>query len=84
MWGFTILLLTIIEAYGDLFDKYFHIPGIGTMGWLGFVEDFFACAVLVALVTFSIIRLIQNAAAGWSASPASTARTPARPGSSSS
>ena len=26
MWGFTILLLTIIEAYGDLFDKYFHIP----------------------------------------------------------
>ncbi len=27
--------------------------------WLGFVEDFFACAVLVALVTFSIIRLIQ-------------------------
>ncbi|HUE08974.1 MAG TPA: (Fe-S)-binding protein [Acidimicrobiales bacterium] len=59
MWGFTILLLTIIEAYGDLFDKYFHIPGIGTMGWLGFVEDFFACAVLVALVTFSIIRLVQ-------------------------
>jgi Fe-S oxidoreductase len=59
MWGFTILLLTIIEAYGDLFDKYFHIPGIGTMAWLGFVEDFFACAVLVALVTFSIIRLMQ-------------------------
>jgi Fe-S oxidoreductase len=59
MWGFTILLLTIIEAYGDLFNKYFHIPGIGTMSWLGFVEDFFACAVLVALVTFSIIRLIQ-------------------------
>ena len=27
MWGFTILLLTIIEAYGDLFNKYFHIPG---------------------------------------------------------
>jgi Fe-S oxidoreductase len=59
MWGFTILLLTIIEAYGDLFDKYFHIPLIGTMGWLGFVEDFFACAVLVALVVFSVIRLIQ-------------------------
>jgi Fe-S oxidoreductase len=60
MWGFTILLLTIIEAYGDLFDKYFHIPGIGTMGWLGFVEDFFACAVLLALIVFSIIRLTQN------------------------
>ena len=57
MWGFTILLLTIIEAYGDLFDKYFHIPGIGTWNWVGFIEDFFTCAVLVALVTFSIIRL---------------------------
>ena len=57
MWGFTILLLTIIEAYGDLFDKYFHIPGIGTWDWVGFIEDFFAVAVLVALITFSIIRL---------------------------
>ena len=56
MWGFTILLLTIIEAYGDLFDKYFHIPGIGTWDWVGFVEDFFTCAVLVALIVFSIIR----------------------------
>ena len=27
MWGFTILLLTIIEAYGDLFHKDFPIPG---------------------------------------------------------
>ncbi len=60
MWGFTILLLTIIEAYGDLFNKYFHIPLIGTWNWVGAVEDFFACAVLVALVVFSIIR-IKNA-----------------------
>ena len=57
MWGFTILLLTIIEAYGDLFDKYFHIPGIGTWNWVGFIEDFFTVAVLVALVVFSVIRL---------------------------
>ena len=62
MWGFTILLLTIIEAYGDLFDRYFHIPIIGTWGWVGFVEDFFAVAVLVALVVFSVIR-IKNAPA---------------------
>ena len=57
MWGFTILLLTIIEAYGDLFNKYFHIPGIGTWDWVGFIEDFFTVAVLLALITFSIIRL---------------------------
>jgi Fe-S oxidoreductase len=59
MWGFTILLLTIIEAYGCLFDTDFHIPGIGTWNWVGFVEDFFACAVLLSLITFSVIRLMQ-------------------------
>jgi Fe-S oxidoreductase len=62
MWGFTVLLTTILEAYGALFDRNFHIPWIGTDNWLGFVEDFFATAVLVALVIFSIIRL-KNAPA---------------------
>ncbi len=60
MWGFTILLLTIIEAYGCLFQEDFHIPGIGTWNWIGFLEDFFAVAVLLSLVTFSIIRLKNN------------------------
>jgi Fe-S oxidoreductase len=60
MWGFTILLFTIIEAYGDLFDSTFHIPGIGTSPVLGFIEDFFAVAVLVALCVFTVIR-IKNA-----------------------
>jgi Fe-S oxidoreductase len=59
MWGFTILLLTIIEAYGDLFDTDFHIPIIGTWNWVGFIEDFFTCAVLAALIVFAIIRLRQ-------------------------
>ncbi len=62
MWGFTILLLTIVEAYGALFQKTFHFPGIGQWDWVGFVEDFFAVMVLVALVVFSIIR-IKNAPA---------------------
>jgi Fe-S oxidoreductase len=62
MWGFTILLFTIIEAYGDLFDPTFHIPGIGTSPVLGFLEDFFATAVLVALGVFTVIR-IKNAPA---------------------
>ena len=62
MWGFTILLLTIVEAYGALFQKTFHFPGIGKWDWVGFVEDFFAVMVLVALVVFSIIRL-KNAPA---------------------
>src|SRR6202167_41273 len=49
MWGFTILLLTIVEAYGSLFQKTFHFPGIGQWDWVGFVE-----------VVFTIIR-IKNA-----------------------
>ena len=56
-WGFSVLILTIIEAYGDLFEKNFAIPGIGHSAFIGFVEDFFACAVLVALLVFSVIRL---------------------------
>ena len=61
-WGFTILLLTIIEAFGDLFSKTFHIPGIGTSPVLGFIEDFFAVAVLVALGVFAVIRLVNSPA----------------------
>ncbi len=60
MWGFTILLLTIVEAYGALFQKTFHFPLIGTWNWVGAIEDFFACAVLVSLIVFTIIR-IKNA-----------------------
>jgi Fe-S oxidoreductase len=55
-WGFTVLLATIIEAYGDLFDQSFSLT---TSPALGFFEDFFAVAVLVALVTFSVIRLVN-------------------------
>ena len=60
MWGFTILMTTILEAYGSLFSRSFHIPLIGRDNWLAFTEDFFATAVLVSLVVFTIIR-IKNA-----------------------
>jgi Fe-S oxidoreductase len=56
-WGFIILILTIIEAYGDLFDKTFAIPGIGHWAAIGFLEDLFAVAVLAGIVAFALIRL---------------------------
>jgi Fe-S oxidoreductase len=59
-WGFVILGATIIEGYGALFDRDFHIPLIGTQAWLGFLEDLFIVAVLVGLVTFAVIRLRQS------------------------
>jgi Fe-S oxidoreductase len=58
-WGFTILFFTIIEAYGDLFKKTFAIWGFGHNPVLGFIEDFFIVAVLVALSVFSVIRIRQ-------------------------
>src|SRR6185437_408376 len=58
-WAFIVLMLTIAEAYGSLFDDRF---GIGDWAGLGFIEDFFAVAVLVALVVFTVIRYRQSPA----------------------
>jgi len=59
-WGFIVLGLTIIEAYGALvIDKDFAFPFFGHARWLGFLEDFFAVAVLLGLITFAILRLRQ-------------------------
>jgi Fe-S oxidoreductase len=56
-WGFTILLLTILEAYGDLFSATFAIPVIGHWAFIGFIEDLFAVGVLAGIITFAVIRL---------------------------
>ncbi len=59
-WGFCVLGLTIIEAFGALVDRNFSIPVIDQWAWIPFVEDFFAVMVLVALVVFTVIRIMQN------------------------
>src|SRR5262245_56555458 len=41
-WGFVVLGLTIIEAYGALFDRSFAIPVVGHWTVLGLLEDLFA------------------------------------------
>jgi Fe-S oxidoreductase len=57
-WGFIVLGLTIIEAFGALvISKDFAIPFIGRGQWLGFLEDFFAVAVLLGIIWFAINRL---------------------------
>src|SRR6201992_4410300 len=59
-WGFVVLLLTIIEAYGSLFQRTFSIPGIGQWAAIGFIEDLFAVGVLAGITTFTIIRIKNN------------------------
>jgi Fe-S oxidoreductase len=59
-WGFITLMLTLLESYGALFDREFHIPVIGTDPWLGFIEDLVAVLVLVSVVMFAVIRLVHS------------------------
>ena len=56
-WGFTLLMFTILEAYGALFQRDFHVPLIGHTAVLGFLEDFFTVSVLLALMVFTAIRI---------------------------
>ncbi len=59
-WGFIVLFLTIIEAYGDLFSRNFAIIWIGHWPAIGFIEDLFSVGVLAGIITFTIIRVRNN------------------------
>jgi Fe-S oxidoreductase len=59
-WGFIVLFITIIEAFGALtISQDFAFPWFGHARWLGFLEDLFAVAVLLAVIAFAIMRLRQ-------------------------
>ncbi|HKC28138.1 MAG TPA: heterodisulfide reductase-related iron-sulfur binding cluster [Jatrophihabitans sp.] len=59
-WGFVILGITIVEAFGALvLSQDFAFPIFGHAQWLGFLEDFFAVAVLLAIIWFAINRLVN-------------------------
>ena len=59
-WGFLVLGLTILEAFGALFIPDFAVPVIGRWAIVGFLEDLFGVLVLVGIVIFLIIRLLNN------------------------
>ena len=60
MWGFFVLATVYVEAFGVLFNPEFHIPLVGRWPILGFLQDFFALAVLLGIVTFAIIRIARE------------------------
>jgi Fe-S oxidoreductase len=60
MWGFFILASVYLEAYGLLFVHDFAIPFIGHWDALGFLQDFFAVAVLFGIATFAVIRIVRE------------------------
>jgi hypothetical protein len=59
-WGFLVLGLTILEAYGALFVQNFGVPLVGSWPIIGFLEDLFGVLVFVGIVIFAIIRLRGN------------------------
>jgi Fe-S oxidoreductase len=61
-WGFLVLGLTVIEGYGALFQRDFHLPLIGTRPWLGFLEDLFVVATLASVLIFATIRIRHSPA----------------------
>lgn len=60
MWGFFILGSVYVEAFGQVVDHDFHIPLVGRWDALGFLQDFFAVAVLLGIITFAIIRIVRE------------------------
>ena len=59
-WGFLVVQVTLLESIIELFDRDGKIPWIGHHAWLGFIEDSFIALVVIALITFAIIRVVQN------------------------
>lgn len=59
-WGFLVLFITVVEAFGEIYFENFFFPVIGTWPIVLFLEDLFAILVLVGIVSFAIIRLTNN------------------------
>lgn len=61
-YGFIVLGLTILEAWGALFNPDYAIPLIGRWTAVACAEDLFTVAVVLALLIFSALRLRQSPA----------------------
>jgi Fe-S oxidoreductase len=61
-WGFLILGITVITAFGELVIEFFSVPIVGTWWIVRVMEDLFAVLVLIGIVMFAIIRLMHNPA----------------------
>ncbi|MCA1834024.1 MAG: (Fe-S)-binding protein [Actinomycetota bacterium] len=59
-WGFLVVQITLVETFGEIFQPTFHIPWLGRQEWLGFTQDLLMSLVVLALISFVIIRLVQN------------------------
>ena len=56
MVGFGLLFLTLVTAFGQLFDAHFALPLIGHWFVFEWVSELFTVAMLVAIVAFIVYR----------------------------
>jgi Fe-S oxidoreductase/nitrate reductase gamma subunit len=59
-WGFLVLLTTILEAFGEVFDERFAIPFVGRSGWLGLLQDVFAVLVFIGIEMAIYFRKVRR------------------------
>jgi Fe-S oxidoreductase len=59
-WGFVVLLTTIVEAFGAVYQDGFKLPLVGSWGPLGLLQDVFVVAVLVGVALAFTIRKFQQ------------------------
>ncbi len=57
--GFGLLFLTLLTAFGQLFDAHFALPLIGHFFLYEWVSEFFTLAMLVAIVAFIGYRMTR-------------------------
>ena len=57
-WGFLVVQITLIESIGEMFSR--RSPLFWHQQWLAFIEDSFIGLVVLALITFAVIRVIKN------------------------
>ena len=56
MVGFGLLFATLVNAYGQLFDPHFILPVIGHLFLFEWVTEFFAWAMVLAILPFMVYR----------------------------
>ncbi len=59
-WGFLVLLTTIVEAFGAVYQEDFALPIIGRWGPLGLLQDIFIVAVAGGIGLAFAIRKLQR------------------------
>ena len=57
-WGFLIVQITLVESIAEMFSR--HSPLFWHQQWLAFIEDTFIGLVVLALITFAIIRVARS------------------------